>query len=125
MITSFFEVVCFLKFLFTRDQVNASPITKITSWFKFLGKNLYLVGCVTVCNKLRSCWSWSDWGHFCKIILAIFFLLRRGIRTDSETLKNYQSKRLRFFFRDTGVANIFHYPEKIHYPFKSEFFKLS
>ena len=29
----------------------ASPITKITSWFKFLGKNLYLVGCVTLCAK--------------------------------------------------------------------------
>ena len=43
--------------------------------------------------------TWSDWGHFCKIILAFFFLLRRGIRTDYETLKNYQSKRLRFFFQ--------------------------
>ena len=32
-------------------QVNASPITKITSWLKFLGKNLYLVGCATLCAK--------------------------------------------------------------------------
>jgi hypothetical protein len=31
--------------------VNASPIKKITSWFKFLGKNLHLVGCATVCAK--------------------------------------------------------------------------
>ena len=31
--------------------MNASPITKITSWFKFLGKNLRLVGCATVCAK--------------------------------------------------------------------------
>ena len=38
-------------FLSTRDQVNASPITKLTSWFKFLGKNLHLVGCATVCAK--------------------------------------------------------------------------
>ena len=35
----------------TRDQVNASPITKITSWFKFLGKNHHLVVCATVCAK--------------------------------------------------------------------------
>ena len=32
-------------------QVNASPITKITSWLKFLGKNLHLVGCATLCAK--------------------------------------------------------------------------
>ena len=32
-------------------QVNASPITKITSWLEFLGKNLHLVGCATVCGK--------------------------------------------------------------------------
>ena len=31
--------------------MNASPITKITSWLKFLGKNLHLVGCATVCCK--------------------------------------------------------------------------
>ena len=31
--------------------MNASPITKITSWLKFLGKNLHLVGCATVCGK--------------------------------------------------------------------------
>ena len=30
--------------------MNASSITKITSWLKFLG-NLYLVGCATVCGK--------------------------------------------------------------------------
>ena len=35
----------------THTQVNASPITKITSWLKFLGKNLYLVGRATVCDK--------------------------------------------------------------------------
>ena len=54
MTTSFLEVVCYLKwalFLSTRDQVNASPITKITTWFKFLGKNLHLLGCATVCAK--------------------------------------------------------------------------
>ena len=32
-------------------QVNASPITKITSWLKFLGKNLHLVGCANLCAK--------------------------------------------------------------------------
>jgi hypothetical protein len=37
--------------LLTHDQVNASSITKITSWLKFLGKNLHLVGCATVCGK--------------------------------------------------------------------------
>ena len=31
--------------------MNASPITKITSWLEFLGKNLHLVGCATVCGK--------------------------------------------------------------------------
>ena len=31
--------------------MNASPITKITSWLKFLGKNLHLVGCATLCSK--------------------------------------------------------------------------
>ena len=51
LITSFFEVVHFLK-LGPHDQVNASPITKIiTSWFKFLGKNLHMVGFATVCAK--------------------------------------------------------------------------
>ena len=37
--------------MLTHDQVNASPIKKIISWFKFLGKNLHLVGCATVCAK--------------------------------------------------------------------------
>ena len=32
-------------------QVNASPITKITSWLKFLGKNLHLMGCASLCAK--------------------------------------------------------------------------
>ena len=31
--------------------MNASPITKITSWLKFLGKNLHLAGCATFCAK--------------------------------------------------------------------------
>ena len=31
--------------------MNASPITKITSWLEFLGKNLHFVGCATVCGK--------------------------------------------------------------------------
>ena len=54
LITSFFEVVYFLKLgpiLAPHTQVNASPITKITSWLKFLGKNLHLVGCATLCTK--------------------------------------------------------------------------
>ena len=54
MITSFFEVVHFLNlelFLLPHVQVNASLITKITSWLKFFGKNLHLVGCATVCGK--------------------------------------------------------------------------
>ena len=38
-------------FLLHHDQVNASPITKITSWLKFYGKNLRLVCCATVCAK--------------------------------------------------------------------------
>ena len=42
---------CWALFLPTRDQVNASSITKITSWLKLLGKNLRLVGCATVCAK--------------------------------------------------------------------------
>ena len=36
---------------FCRHQVNASPITKITSLLKFLGKNIHLVGCATLCAK--------------------------------------------------------------------------
>ena len=31
--------------------MNTSSITKITSWLKFLGKILHLVGCATVCGK--------------------------------------------------------------------------
>ena len=31
--------------------MNASPITKITSWLEFLNKNLHLLGCATVCGK--------------------------------------------------------------------------
>jgi hypothetical protein len=62
----------FWWFLLTHDQVNASSITKITS---FLGKNLCLVGCATVCVKsevmLRSItlvmeflqWRWTFWVH--------------------------------------------------------------
>ena len=38
-------------FLSTHDQVNASSITKITSWLKFLGKNFHLLCCATVCAK--------------------------------------------------------------------------
>ena len=37
--------------MLTHDQVNANSITKITSWPKFMGKNLRLVGCATVCAK--------------------------------------------------------------------------
>ena len=37
--------------MLTHDQVNASSITKITSGLKFLGKNLHLVDCATVCGK--------------------------------------------------------------------------
>ena len=39
------------KFLLTHDQVNANSITKTTSWLKFFGKNLCLVGCATVYAK--------------------------------------------------------------------------
>ena len=31
--------------------MNARPVTKITSWLKFLGKNFHLVGCATLCAK--------------------------------------------------------------------------
>ena len=41
----------FWWFLSPHTQVNASPITKIISWLEFLGKNLNLVGCATVCGK--------------------------------------------------------------------------
>ena len=41
----------FWRFLWTHDQVIASSITNITSWFKFFGKNLHLVDCATVCTK--------------------------------------------------------------------------
>ena len=37
--------------MLTHDQVNGSSITKITSQLKFLGKNLHLVDCATVCVK--------------------------------------------------------------------------
>ena len=43
----------FWWFLLTRDQVNASSITKVTSWLKFLGKNLCLVGCATFVRQKR------------------------------------------------------------------------
>ena len=48
----------FWWFLLTHDQVNASSITKITSWLKFLGKNLHLVGCATVCSKSEVMLPW-------------------------------------------------------------------
>ena len=43
----------FWWFLLPHTQVNASPITKITSWLEFLGKNLHLVSCATVCGKIE------------------------------------------------------------------------
>ena len=33
--------------------MNARPVTKITSWLKFLGKNLHLVSCATLCAKSK------------------------------------------------------------------------
>ena len=33
------------------DEVNASSVTKITNWLKFLDKNLHLAGCATVYGK--------------------------------------------------------------------------
>ena len=50
LITSFFEVHLFSE-IGSYDQVNASPIKKLTSWFKFLDKNPQLVSCATVCAK--------------------------------------------------------------------------
>ena len=44
----------------TRYQVNASPITKITSWFKFLGKNLHLLDCATVWAKSKVMLTYID-----------------------------------------------------------------
>jgi hypothetical protein len=40
-----------LVILTTHDQVNASSITKITSWLNFLSKNLRLMGYATVCAQ--------------------------------------------------------------------------
>ena len=40
--------------------MNASPITKITSWFKFLGKNLHLVDCATVWAKSKVMLTYID-----------------------------------------------------------------
>ena len=48
------EVVCFINLALifsSHDQGNASTITKILSRVNVLGKNLYLVGCVTFCDK--------------------------------------------------------------------------
>ena len=41
----------FWWFLLAHDLVNASSITKMISWLKFLGKNLHLVCCASVCAK--------------------------------------------------------------------------
>jgi len=50
----------------TRDQVNA-----ITSWFTFLGKNLHLVHCATVCAKSEVMLKYVDDKTKSKIILNV------------------------------------------------------
>ena len=40
-------------FLSPHTQVKASPITKITSKLEFLGKNLHLFDCATLCAKSK------------------------------------------------------------------------
>ena len=65
-ITSFFEIVCFLKlglslFLSTHDQVSASPIKKIFSRVNILGKTLHLFGCATLCAKSEVILMLGEW----------------------------------------------------------------
>ena len=69
------------------DHVNASPITKITSWLKFLGKNLHLVGCATVCGKCEvmlvnknapSEIIRTHCVHICRSIVVWLFFSRQG-----------------------------------------------
>ena len=48
-------------------------ITKITSWLKFMGKNLHLVGCATVCEKVK--WQSGSMKWNCRgLTLIISFL---------------------------------------------------
>ena len=66
----------FWWFLSPHTQVNASPITKIISWLKFLGKNLHLVGCATVCGKSEV-----------MLLISMLFLFLRWCETHSSIAK--------------------------------------
>ena len=79
------------------DQVNESPITKITKWFKFLGNNLHLVGCAALCPKsevmlISNVWTWlelcaqpencqhySEWGGYSSQEIGLTWLDLSGI----------------------------------------------
>ena len=73
----------------TRDQVNASPITKITSWFKFLGKNLNLVRCAIVCAKSEVMLRWVVGKYYITTGTAIF----KKTEVAHYSLREHQGKR--------------------------------
>ena len=69
----------FWWFLSPHTQVNASPITKITSWLEFLGKNLHLVGCATVCGKsevmlMNTVFPWKISINLSQLVIFVIWL---------------------------------------------------
>ena len=62
--------------------MNASPITKITSWLEFLGKNLHLMSCATFCAKSEVMLTYIYWRPYLHCIFVESTFLR-----DSLTLK--------------------------------------
>ena len=57
--------------MLTRDQVNASSITKLTSWFKFLGKNLHLMDCATVWDKSEVMLLWAIYTEWSQKVSSV------------------------------------------------------
>ena len=65
--------------------MNASLITKITSWLEFLGKNLHLVGCATVCGKSEVMLTIGD-----PMADAVYACMAHHIPNDSKMLAGLQ-----------------------------------
>ena len=116
--------------------MNASTITKITSWFKFLGKNLHLVGCATVYAKsefmlthtivTRDLWFYHIYeDHF--FVLKEFFsensfpvydLYSRAIRNQERVMMlpvRYLDRRKPISPRSLEKWFIKHFKSKINY----------
>ena len=74
-------------------QVNASPITKITSWLKFMGKNLHLVGCATLYAKSEI------------MLIITYFLKKRVILTSLRFFGKFLLHIANFVCQETFKMN--------------------